>query len=43
MSLRGRDIMQQLHKTLTKHKAQPWEEALSQVQQDRTVMRPWLL
>jgi ABC-type uncharacterized transport system YnjBCD substrate-binding protein len=33
--------MQQLLMTLTMHKAQPWEEALSQAQEDRTVTRPW--
>jgi hypothetical protein len=33
--------MQQLRITLTTHKAQPWEEALSQVQQDKTIIRPW--
>jgi hypothetical protein len=33
--------MQQLHKTLTTHKAQHWQEALSQVQQDKTIIRPW--
>jgi hypothetical protein len=33
--------MQQLHMTLTMHKAQPWQEALSQAQQDRTIMRSW--
>jgi hypothetical protein len=33
--------MQQWFMTLTTHKAQPWEKALSQAQQDRTVMRPW--
>jgi hypothetical protein len=32
--------MQQLCMTLTTQKAQPWEQALSQAQQDRTVMRP---
>jgi hypothetical protein len=33
--------MQQLLMTLTTHKAQPWEEALSQAQQDKTIIRPW--
>jgi hypothetical protein len=33
--------MQQLHVSLTMHKAQPWEEALSWAQQDRIIMRPW--
>jgi hypothetical protein len=33
--------MKQLHMTLTTHKAQSWEEALSQAQHDRTLMRPW--
>jgi hypothetical protein len=41
LCLWGRDIRQQLHMTLTTHKAQPWEESLSQAQQARTVMRPW--
>jgi hypothetical protein len=33
--------MQQLHMTLTMHKAQPWEKAISQAQQDRKVTGPW--
>jgi hypothetical protein len=33
--------MQQLHMSLTTHKAQPWEEVLSWAQQDRIITRPW--
>jgi hypothetical protein len=33
--------MQQLRMTLTTHKAQPLEEALSPAQQDRTVTKSW--
>jgi hypothetical protein len=39
LCLWGRVIMQQLHKTLTTHKAQPWEKALSQAQQNKTIIR----
>jgi hypothetical protein len=34
--------MQKLRMTFTTHKAQPWEEALSQAQQDSTVRIPWM-
>jgi hypothetical protein len=37
----GEKKMQQLHMTLTTHKAQPLEEALSQAQQDKMIIRPW--
>jgi ABC-type uncharacterized transport system YnjBCD substrate-binding protein len=33
--------MQKLYMTLITHKAQPWEEALSQAQQDKIIIRSW--